>query len=569
MHSAQLRTIRITGLVMLLLPVLALLILFASRPVGQTWFMIKLLELQDVWLLAGQVMIGALALAPVFGRLRLPVLSRSGIAGLAFGAVMVCYAGHYLVLAGYDLIRDEQMASFDAAIFAEGALAWPLPPEWRGEAGALNLTFMLPVEHPVAWVSAYLPGNAALRALVSQVADPALTGALLTGASLITVWSCARKLWPEDGETATLCAVLLLGSGQVMLSGMSAFAMPAHLLCNLVWLRLFLEDRRRTDLAAIALGLLATGLHQPLFHPLFVASFLLRLLRERRFARLGLFAGAYLAIGLFWMSWPLLTRSLVTGPGSVVAGTGIDYLSRLRMALGYHEDNLTIIGANLLRFVAWQHALAIPLALISLWSLRENRLAQAMAIGVALTIAVMAVILPWQGNGFGYRYLHGQLGSVALLAGFGWRWLGGMRAAARPVLARATVAGLALLLPAQMVMSHRIYASFARASAAIDTSAADYALIDDHSGLLGDTLVNNRADLSNRPLRLLASTVRDPVALAHRICRTGGLIVLGNNAFYRRTTDAFVFPAIDVAESRLPALKAPYERAGCRIRVID
>ena len=62
---------------------------------------------------------------------------------------------------------------------------------------------------------------------------------------------------------------------------MTAYAMPAHLCFNLLWLRLFLADRRRADLGAIAVGFIATGLHQPLFHPMFVAPFMLMLLLER------------------------------------------------------------------------------------------------------------------------------------------------------------------------------------------------------------------------------------------------------------------------------------------------
>jgi hypothetical protein len=32
----------------------------------------------------------------------------------------------------------------------------------------------------------------------------------------------------------------------------------------------------------------------------------------------------------------------------------------------------------------------------------------------------MAVILPSQGEGFGYRYLHGAIGTAILLAVYGW-----------------------------------------------------------------------------------------------------------------------------------------------------
>jgi hypothetical protein len=32
----------------------------------------------------------------------------------------------------------------------------------------------------------------------------------------------------------------------------------------------------------------------------------------------------------------------------------------------------------------------------------------------------MFILLPYQGHGWGYRYLHGLIGSLSLLAGYGW-----------------------------------------------------------------------------------------------------------------------------------------------------
>ena len=77
-----------------------------------------------------------------------------------------------------------------------------------------------------------------------------------------------------------MALLLLVLSGQVLFAGMTAFAMPAHLFVNLLWLWLFLADRRRTDLVALAVGFVGTGLHQPLFHPLFVLPFLVLLLSK-------------------------------------------------------------------------------------------------------------------------------------------------------------------------------------------------------------------------------------------------------------------------------------------------
>jgi hypothetical protein len=39
----------------------------------------------------------------------------------------------------------------------------------------------------------------------------------------------------------------------------------------------------------------------------------------------------------------------------------------------------------------------------------------------------MTAILPYQGHGFGYRYLHAQMGDAALLGAYGWQRLGPWR----------------------------------------------------------------------------------------------------------------------------------------------
>ena len=72
--------------------------------------------------------------------------------------------------------------------------------------------------------------------------------------------------------------------------------MSAHLAFNLIWLWCFLRGDRKGDAGAIIAGFIATGLHQLLFHPLFVAPFLahLWLTGERR--RAIVYAFAYLAI---------------------------------------------------------------------------------------------------------------------------------------------------------------------------------------------------------------------------------------------------------------------------------
>jgi hypothetical protein len=527
-----------------------------------------LLRRQDVILTLLLALLAGAALLPILPVHRPLSMSWRTVSLIAAAAAALAYAGHYWLLLDYDFTRDEQMANFDAVIFRAGHLVWPLPPEWQGHATELNLRFMPSAgDRQLAWVSGYLPMNAAIRALFGLAGDAALAGAAYLGASILLLWSSARRLWPDKPETATVCVLLLVGAGQFMLAGMTAYAMPAHLCFNLLWLRLFLANRRRADLGAIAVGFIATGLHQPLFHPMFVAPFMLMLLVERNWRRLLLFVPLYALIGAFWLYWPMYVSGLVAGPGDITRASDGSYLARLFGAINQNRDALTTMAANLLRFAAWQNVLLLPLLLASWPVVRRGGLAAALALGLALPVLTLTIILPSQGYGFGYRYLHGVLGNAVLLAGYGWNRFG-ESAAVRSSLMRATAASLLVLMPTQAWMSHRLYAANAEASARIDASGADYALIPEGSLIVLHDLVINRPDLSNRPVRLVETLVADPADLARRICRPGVAIVLFADSFFDPVADRLWIPRSQTADARTrrdwPALQA----AGCTMKLL-
>ncbi len=559
--------LRITVQCMIVMVFLFLIALFIPQ-VRLLWVTTKYLLQQDLWLLEAFLILSVplfVSIRPMSRELR---LGHHHILLVTLALLALCYLGHSLLLMSYDLSRDEQMANFDAAIFSHGRLTWPLPPEWQKDAAALNLEFMLPVRHPVAWVSSYLPFNAILRAAVSIIADPALTGPLLTAGSLLLVWDIARRIWPEEREAPTVAALLLMGSGQFVITGMTAYAMPGHLFFNLLWLRLFLADRRLCDGLAILVGFVATGLHQPLFHPMFVAPFLLLPLLDRRWLRLAIFSLGYGIIGVFWLSWPLFIHSLVAGPASVTAAAGTDYLSRTLQAFSLTLANPTLTAANILRFCTWQHLFLVPLMAVGFRVVRKDRFAAAVAASFLLPVFVIAIILPYQGIGFGYRYLHGVLGNAVLLALFGWQTLSMRHDELRPVILRATVASLLILLPIQAWMARARYAPFARASAQIDQSGADYFVIKATDGPLTHDLGLNRPDLSNRPLRLDAEEINDMPALARRICHPGVSVAFGNDSFYAPTWAYFNNRAERLASANLTKLKVPFEKAGCSVKLL-
>lgn len=566
-QAASQSLLRITVQCLIAMVVLFLIALFIPQ-VRLLWVTTKLLVQQDLWLLEAFLVLSVPLFVSVRPMSREWRLHDRYMLLVALVLVILCYLGHRLLLMGYDLSRDEQMASFDAAIFSHGRLAWPLPPEWQKDAAALNLEFMLPVGHPIAWVSAYLPFNAALRAAVGMIADPALTGPLLTAGSLLLIWSIAKRLWPEDREAPTIAALLLLGSGQFVITGMTAYAMPAHLFFNLLWLRLFLADRRLCDGLALLVGFVATGLHQPLFHPMFVAPFLLLPLLDRRWLRFTVFSLGYGAIGVFWLSWPIFLHSLVAGPASVTAAAGTDYLSRLLQAFSITLANPTLTAANLLRFCTWQHLFLLPLMAIGFRAVRKDRFAGVVVLSFLLPICVMAIILPFQGIGFGFRYLHGVLGNAVLIAVFGWQELASWREELRAAVLRATAFSLLILIPIQAWMAHARYAPFAEANNKINKSGTDYFIIKAMDGPLTQDLVLNRPNLSNRPIRLGAEGIDDLPALARRICRPGVSIALGDDAFHAPTWKYFDSKVDRLASSNISNIIKTFEQAGCNTIIL-
>jgi hypothetical protein len=432
---------------------------------------------------------------------------------LAAAAVFaVCLSGHWIVFQGLDFSRDEQMATFDAAVYGSGRLAAPIPLVWRGIATALNLQFMLPIGDHAAWVSAYLPVNAMMRALVGTIADPVVTSPLLVAAGLLVLAAIGRRLWPASPGSQWAALLCYLGSSQIVITGMTAYAVSAHLTLNLLWLLLFLRRNRIGFAGTLIVGFLATGAHQPLFHPLFALPFVLGLVwrgagqEQRQWRRFAAYGVGYAVIAGFWLAWPIWISSHA-GPVPVANDReGIDYATRLM-----RELSLLNIGAvwtmsvNLIRFVTWQHLLLLPLMVLGLvggW--RRSALVPPLAIGIVLPILVMGILLPWQGHGWGYRYLHPVLGSTCLLAGFGWQQAETMGLNLRRAMLRSSMASLLLLL-LHGWMAYRMVAPQAVPEHAIARSAADIAIID--VAPFGSNLVINAPDLGKRPIRLIGQAL--------------------------------------------------------------
>lgn len=465
--------------------------------------------------------------------------------------------------------HDENMAQFDTEIIASGRLLAPIPPEWRSLSWALQPVFRVPVPGDVAWVSTYLPGNAALRAVLGKAFDTAIVNAILVATALLALIGIARRLWPDRRDACVIAVVLAASSSQVLGMGMTPFAMSAHLALNLVWLWLYLRNTAFGHVAAIAVGFLATGLHQIIFHPLFVAPFILQVLLDRRWSLAALYVSSYAAIGVFWIVyWQLL-----------LAGHGIAAESASSMGVSFFVSRVASMLAdfslsgpetmvqNLLRFAAWQNPMMLVLLVPGMaFGWRAGGVLRSLTAGIVLTLVAMLILLPYQDIGWGYRYVHGLIGNAALLGAFGWSALllesgPSERQDAWSVMAATTAAALLLLLPIHALQMHAHIAPYTRANAAIAAAKADAVVIETISIRYGIELVRNDPYLRNRPLTFDIGLLDE--ALIRELCSRMSVTVFdGTEA--ERFGVVRIDPTTHPAYARLHRLRLLAESEECR-----
>lgn len=469
-------------------------------------------------------------------RLRLPDRLPATWALLLVALVLVVLLafGTYRLMGNFPLSRDEHMVLFDMAVFDDGRLAMPIAPGWRPFALALVPKFLLNANQPSGFVSGYLPMNAALRLAFSKISDPVWFNPLLTalgGAALLDI--ARRMIGPQDRA----CWVVLLTYGlsaQVLVNAMTDYSLTAHLALNLIWLAAFLRGGKLGHSVAIAAGFIAVGLHQLAFHPIFVAPFLLWRLREGAWRLVLAYGIAYATIILWWVYYPLIVGPLVAGPvGQVSEG---DFVSDRVIPLLRNRDPraVALMALNLLRFFAWQNVALLGLLIAAVpYAVRDRGLPRALLLGIVLWTLFLALVLPDQGRGWGYRYLNGYVGSFALLAGYGYRELEkriGAQADSMVIVLSAVT--LFATMPLLLVETHRFMEPRIAVEQLIARQPGPFVLIDDEVPVSVDgrwaddanDFVRNRPDLSNRPLRFASDQMN--AMLLTELCHRGPVTLI-------------------------------------------
>lgn len=432
----------------------------------------------------------------------------------------------------HNVVLDEFFPEFQARIFRSGRLLASVPDEWQELRHAVFPLFLFHDADHQLWGSSYRPVHAAILALFSLAGLGTLTNAVLTAASVILIVGVARRLWPERRDAAILAALLLATGPQFLFTGMTGFAWSAHLCFNLLWLWLYLRDDNWGHGLAALVGFAAVGLHQINPHPLFVMPFMLALLADRRWRLAAFYATTYGAAVLTWTFWHEIAVVLSAGPGATDAApnAGLGYIGGTASRIGIYQLLFQpLMAVNLLRLLSWQHVMIVPLIVVALrpWSSAPSTV-RLLAWGCVLSMIPYVLIMPNQFYAWGFRYAHGLLGSLALIAVHGWVVLSAKDGPAAAVARRAIIAFAVLVvavgLPLRAVQMERFVGPLAEANRHVKSLQTEVVVVDMTNLWFPYDVIRNDPDLAERPVTLSLFYL-SPEQL-RRVCREYSVTVV-------------------------------------------
>jgi hypothetical protein len=423
------------------------------------------------------------------GTARAPSLLAFAATGLLAFAVSLAI-GHF-ALHGYGLSMDEFSASFQARLFSRGQRSVTLPAIWRPFAFWITPVFVKVDDVAGSWQSTYLPTYALLQAPFVRLGATAILNPLLACLSLVVIGDIGRRLWPSERLRPWIAVALLLTSSAFLITSGSGYSMPAHLFFNLLWVWLYLRGDAWSWGAALIVGVIALGLHNPFPHALFVAPFLLRLVRDRRWGRVASAALVYALASAYWLIW------LRSSYSAAAQGTGL--LGVFAMPNGMI---VWLQGITTALLFTWQAPLFGLLIVVALMQARKlDPVLRDLAWGLLFTLAFYLFFPFTQGHGWGNRYAYQVLGSMCLIAAAGApafvEVLGARRAR---LLLAASLACAVIEVPLRVRNAEQFSRPFAAAAEYLRTRPADVVLVSGDSIWYGRDLVRNDPFLEGQPV---------------------------------------------------------------------
>jgi hypothetical protein len=187
---------------------------------------------------------------------------------------------------------------------------------------------------------------------------------------------------------------------------------------------------------------------------------------------------------------------------------------------------------NLLRAIAWNAAFVLPFILLAVPAIRRREgIALPLAGGVILMIVAMTFLLPYQGHGWGYRYVHPVLGNCLLLAAYGYRELARVDRERAGGVATMLAVGTLPIMIWLLVTTHNFVAPYARLTAFIGSRDSEFAIVDSERPGYAVDQVRNRPDLANRPLVFSSEDLTQ--AQLNELCERGTIMLITRREFHR------------------------------------
>ena len=521
-----------------------------------------LFRLQDMPVLIG-LAVGLLMLIPIADRRRdisaPPSVRTIAMAAIVF--VLVARLGRDTIFHGYSPSRDEVMVELAGAYLANGHIGWPIPAEWLPYGRAMMPEFYSPFGAETVWTSIYLPVHAAIRALFVRLGDADMASPAMLGIGLAALWSAARRLFPDRPDARAVVMLMALTSTQLLATAMTPYAMTSHFALNMVWLALVLRGGLGANLLAGAVLIAAAGLHQWHFPALFAGPVIIWMVWRRQWLGAIIQTGALLAAVLLWAKlWPLLLAHLLGPPAGGAAHGAPGVQAKVASLFGRLEKWQPLL--NIGRLIAWNNALLLPLGALSV-ALLPRRLALWMReppiIVPLLAIALLGFAFAlYQGYGWGFRYMHGQIGALCLLAGYGWTVLS--RDGRRSMRLVWGVSAISLVAMAYLLSTTEHYVrGYAQTLAAMRASGADVVLVDLRGGYFMHDLVRFDAGRPARPV-IMALGMMDQGQLG-QLCRMHDVALMD----YRQFWALGVHPVSPIVREGpwLDALRRQLDSQGC------
>ena len=356
---------------------------------------------------------------------------------VAAAAFPLLCLGSLRVYHDYPLSMDEYAAVFQAKAFAAGRLSGSFPPELLDQLiPSFFQNFFLRVSPSSGAVaSGYWPGFALLLAPFAWLDIPWAANPAIGALTLPAVHRLARQVGGTE-ESAGWALLLTAASPAFVVSSISYYSMPAHLLCNLLYASLLLKPTVARALLAGLLGSLALTLHQPVPHMLFGLPFLIWLaIRPGSWGILAALVLGYLplsiVLGFGWHYHLLEVTRIVQPAGAGVAPvapaaapSALDSLrSLLSGALSLpHPGTIAARIAGLGKTWAWGCAGLMVLAACGYSAAHTRPGVRVLGAALVATFFGYFFFSQDQGHGWGYRYLHSAwfvmpvLASIALAA---------------------------------------------------------------------------------------------------------------------------------------------------------